>query len=134
MKKVKNNDITTLNDLITQQHGELGTESRDTFEKGYEAFKLGALIQEARLRKGFTQEQLANKVGMNKAYISKVENNVKDIRFSTLQKIVDGLGGHLNFSIDAMPLTFNNNKGYSVEIANNFISVSKSEKLKKRAQ
>jgi HTH-type transcriptional regulator / antitoxin HipB len=104
MKKVKNNDITTLNDLITQQHGELGTESRETFEKGYEAFKLGALIQEARLKKGFTQEQLANKVGMNKAYISKVENNVKDIRFSTLQKIVDGLGGHLNFSIEAVPI------------------------------
>jgi hypothetical protein len=39
MKKVKNNDITTLNDLIIQQHGKLGTETRETFEKGYEAFK-----------------------------------------------------------------------------------------------
>ena len=78
MKKVKNSDVTTLNDLITQQHGELGTETRETFEKSYEAFKLGALIQEARLKKGFTQEQLADKVGMNIAYISKVENNVKD--------------------------------------------------------
>jgi HTH-type transcriptional regulator / antitoxin HipB len=105
MKKVNNSDITTLNDLITQQHGELGTETRETFEKSYEVFKLGALIQEARLKKGFTQEQLANKVGMNKSYISKVENNVKDIRFSTLQKIVDGLGGHLNFTIDAMPIS-----------------------------
>jgi hypothetical protein len=39
MKKVKNNDITTLNELITQQHGELGTDTRETFEKGYKAFK-----------------------------------------------------------------------------------------------
>lgn len=133
MKKVKNSDITTLNDLITQQHGELGTEKRETFEKSYEAFKLGALIQEARLKKGFTQEQLADKVGMNKAYISKVENNVKDIRFSTLQKIVNGLGGHLNFSIDAVPLTFNNNKSHSIGVTDNFISGVKSEKIKKMA-
>jgi HTH-type transcriptional regulator / antitoxin HipB len=57
------------------------------------------LIQEARLKKGFTQEQLADKIGTNKAYISKVENDLKDVRFSTLQKIIEGLGGQLNFSI-----------------------------------
>jgi HTH-type transcriptional regulator/antitoxin HipB len=47
-----------------------------------------------------TQEQLAKKCGTTKAYISKVENNLKDVRLSTLQNIVEkGLNGHLPFSV-----------------------------------
>ena len=62
--------------------------------------KLGSLLLQARIEKGLTQEQLAEKCGTNKAYISKVENNIKDLRMSTLKKIVeDGLGGQLNISI-----------------------------------
>jgi len=58
------------------------------------------MIQDARLEKGLTQEQLADKCGTNKAYISRVENNIKDIRISTLQKIIEvGLGGRLNVSV-----------------------------------
>jgi len=47
-----------------------------------------------------TQEQLAEKCGTNKAYISKIENNIKDVRLSTLQKIIEvGLGGQFELSI-----------------------------------
>lgn len=91
--------IKTLRQHITAEYGEVGTEKRDAFDKGYEAFKFGALIQQARLKKGYTQEQLANKIGSNKAYISRVENNSKDLRLSTLQRIIEGLGGQLNLSI-----------------------------------
>ncbi len=57
-------------------------------------------MHEARLKKGLTQEQLAERCGTNKAYISRVENNIKDVRLSTLQKIIEiGLGGQLNLSI-----------------------------------
>ena len=97
MKQI--NNMTTLDDFITQTYGELGTEKRDTFEQDYQTFKWGALIQELRLKKGITQEQLADKIGMNKAYISKIENNLKDIRISTLQKIIEGLDGHLHLSV-----------------------------------
>jgi HTH-type transcriptional regulator / antitoxin HipB len=89
----------TLDQFITEQYGSIGTEKRVALEKGYETFKLGALIQEARLKRGFTQEQLADRIGTNKGYISKVENNIKDIRLSSLQKIIEGLGGQLNISI-----------------------------------
>ena len=66
----------------------------------YDNFKIGALIQEARLEKGLTQEELAEKVGTTKSYISKIENNIKEVRISTLQKIVElGLGGRLLLSI-----------------------------------
>lgn len=90
----------TLSRLVEEQYGKKGSLKRDKFEKGYQSFKLGALILEARLEKGMTQEQLADKCGTNKAYISKVENDIKDIRLSTLQKIIEvGLGGKLNLSV-----------------------------------
>jgi transcriptional regulator with XRE-family HTH domain len=58
------------------------------------------MLQQARLDKGLTQEQLAKKCGTNKGYISRIENNLKEVRISTLQKIVEiGLGGHLDLSI-----------------------------------
>lgn len=90
----------TLDKFIDEQYGQTGTLKRDEFEKGYESFKLGFLIQQARLEKGMTQEELALKCGTNKGYISKIENNIKEVRISTLQKIVEiGLGGHLELSI-----------------------------------
>ena len=96
----KKDNLKTLDALIENNYGKKGTIKRDKFEQGYQEFKLGALIQEARLEKGLTQEQLAEKCGTNKAYISKVENNIKDVRLSTLQKIIEiGLDGHLELSI-----------------------------------
>jgi ribosome-binding protein aMBF1 (putative translation factor) len=95
-----NKNIKSLDQLIEEQYGKKGTRKRDKFDKGYESFKLGAIIHEARLEKGLTQEQLAVKCGTNKAYISKVENDIKDVRISTLQKIIEvGLGGRLNLSV-----------------------------------
>jgi len=98
MKKKSN--LKSLDELIDEEYGKLGTPKRDKFEKGFEAFKLGVLIQQARLEKGMTQEELAEKCGTNKGYISKIENNIKEVRLSTLQRIVElGLGGHLDLSI-----------------------------------
>lgn len=96
----KKNNLKTLDQFVDEQYGLKGTDERDTFEKGYESFKLGFLIQQARLEKGMTQEELAAKCGTNKGYIFKIENNLKEVRISTLQKIVElGLGGHLELSI-----------------------------------
>jgi ribosome-binding protein aMBF1 (putative translation factor) len=90
----------TLDQFVDEQYGKKGTAKRDQFEEGYEAFKIGFLIQQARLEKGLTQQELAEKCGTNKGYISKIENNLKEVRISTLQKIVElGLGGHLELSI-----------------------------------
>ncbi|NVN93781.1 MAG: helix-turn-helix transcriptional regulator [Bacteroidetes bacterium] len=94
------NNIFTLDQFKDKHFGAIGTEKRDNLESGYEAFKIGALIHEARIEKGLTQAELAEKIGTTKSYISKIENNVKEIRFSTLQKIIElGLGGKLDLSI-----------------------------------
>lgn len=97
--KTKNN-TKPLSQLIGEQYGPKGTLKRDKFDKGYQNFKLGAMIQEARLPSGMTLEQLALKCGTNKSTISKVETNIKDVRISTLQKIVElGFGGELQLPI-----------------------------------
>ena len=93
-------NIKTLDQFIDENYGKRGSPKREKFEKGYEEFKVGFLIQQARLEKGMSQEQLAEKCGTNKGYISKIENNLKEVRISTLQKIVElGLGGRLELSI-----------------------------------
>ena len=84
----KKNILKTLDQFVDEQYGKKGTIKRDKFEEGIESFKLGFLLQQARLEKGLTQEELAEKCGTNKGYISKIENNIKEVRISTLQKIV----------------------------------------------
>lgn len=100
MKDKKNKTLLTLEEFKEKNYGKLGTKERDELESGYESFKLGALIQDTRLEMGMTQEQLAEKVGTTKSYISKIENNIKEVRLSTLQKIIElGFGGKLELNI-----------------------------------
>ncbi len=97
---MKKNNFKTLAAFKDEHYGKRGTKKREALETGYEQFKLGAMIQEARLEKGLTQEQLAEKCGTTKSYISRIENNIKEVRISTLQKIVEmGFGGQLQLSI-----------------------------------
>lgn len=98
--KAKNKNVKSLDQFVDEKIGKKGTEKREKFETEYDTFKLGVLIQQAREDKGRTQEQLAELAGTNKSYISKLERNLKDIRFSSLQRIINhGLGGHLDISI-----------------------------------
>ena len=97
---MKNKNIMTLSEFKDEQYGKIETGKREELEAGYVQFMLGAMILEARLEKGLTQEQLAEKCGTTKSYISRIENNVKEVRISTLQKIVElGFGGQLQLSI-----------------------------------
>jgi DNA-binding XRE family transcriptional regulator len=100
MKKVKNKNLTSFADHLDEKYGKIGTVKRDDYEQGFEAFKLGVLIQEMREKQNLTQEQLAVKCGTTKSYISRIENNASDIRLSTLMRIVkEGLGGQLKLSV-----------------------------------
>ena len=98
--KQKKSNILTLEQFKDKNYGVRGTAKRDALESGYENFKIGALLHEARIEKGMTQEELADRVGTTKSYISKIENNVKEVRIPTLMKIVElGFGGQLKLSI-----------------------------------
>jgi DNA-binding XRE family transcriptional regulator len=98
--KTKNKSLTTLEEFKDKNYGKRGTKAREHLESGYDAFKIGALIQDTRIELGMTQEELAEKVGTTKSYISKIENNIKEARLSTLQKIIEsGFGGKLELKI-----------------------------------
>ncbi|MDA8692968.1 helix-turn-helix domain-containing protein [Saprospiraceae bacterium] len=97
----KNNNTQTLDQLKEKFYGKKGTSKRDELEAGYKEFKVGFMIREARLKSGLTQQELADKVGTTKSYISKLENDIKEARISTLRKIVEfGLGGNLELKIE----------------------------------
>ncbi len=85
----KNNKLIDFEDFLNSEYGEKGTEKRDRFEQGFEAFKLGAMLQELRSQSNMTQQQLAEKCGTTKNYISRIENNASDIRLSTLMRIIN---------------------------------------------
>jgi HTH-type transcriptional regulator/antitoxin HipB len=100
MKKA-NSNLTSFTDHLDAQYGKKGTDKRNKYEEEFEAFKLGVMLQELRKEQGLTQEQLAEKCGTTKTYISRIENDASDIRLSTLMRIIrDGLGGQLRVSVD----------------------------------
>lgn len=99
-KKESKKNITTLDEILDKKYGKKGAPKREKWEQEFEAFRLGALLEDARLKMGLTQEELADKCGTNKSYISRIENNASDIRLSTLMKIIQqGFGGHLKLTL-----------------------------------
>jgi DNA-binding XRE family transcriptional regulator len=99
-KKKSEKHLISYSDHLDAQYGLKGTPSRDLYEQEFEAFKLGIMIQELREQRKLTQEQLAQKCGTTKSYISRIENNASDIRLSTLMRILNiGLGVSLKLSL-----------------------------------
>jgi HTH-type transcriptional regulator / antitoxin HipB len=101
MKKHNMNNLTSFTSHLDEQYGVRGTEMREQFEEEFESFKLGVMIHDLRKEQGMTQEQLAQKCGTTKTYISRIENDASDIRLSTLMRIFrEGFGRHLKLSLD----------------------------------
>ncbi len=98
---LKKTSLTTFEEHLDKQYGKRGTKKRAAYEQGFESFKLGVMIREAREGMNLTQSALAKKAHTNKSYISRIENDASDIRLSTLMKIVEqGLGGTLRISVE----------------------------------
>ena len=101
MKTKSKNNLVSWDEHLDKKYGKKGTPTRDKYEEGFEAFKIGVLIQEARKQKNLTQEELAIKAGTTKNYISRIENDASDIRLSTLMRIIrEGLGRQLKLTLD----------------------------------
>jgi HTH-type transcriptional regulator/antitoxin HipB len=101
MKKKSNDNLSSFTYHLDLQYGKKGTKTRDQYEEGFESFKLGVMLQELRKESGMTQEQLAQKCGTTKTYISRIENDASDIRLSTLMRIIsEGFGKHLRLNIE----------------------------------
>jgi len=69
------------------------------FDEGYEQFKVGVMLRQAREAAGLTQEELARRLKTKKTAISRIENHAEDIKLSTLERVAAALGKRLQVSI-----------------------------------
>jgi len=90
MKKMTDySNIRNFDELIERDHGKIGTDSRNEYEERAQMFIVSEMLKEARLEANLTQEQLADKAGTKKSYISKIENAKGNIQLSTLIRIFE---------------------------------------------
>jgi DNA-binding XRE family transcriptional regulator len=90
----------SLDDMINMHVGKEGTDKRETFEEELRLDILGQTIKKIREEKHMTQAQLGELVGVKKAQISKIENNLNDARFETVLKIFRALNAKINFNVE----------------------------------
>ena len=98
---MKNNkNITTFDEHLDNRYGTIGSKKRTEFEIKAKAFAIGEIIKEERHLAHMTQEQLAEKTGTKKSFISRIENGHSDIQLSTLYRLLElGLGRTISFTI-----------------------------------
>jgi HTH-type transcriptional regulator / antitoxin HipB len=90
----------TFNELLDIKYGKIGNKKRDKFEEKAQYFIISELLREARYEAKLTQEELAQKIGTKKSYISRLENGKCDIQLSTLYRIFEeGLGRRISLLI-----------------------------------
>ncbi len=69
------------------------------FDEGYEQFKIGVMLRQAREEAGLTQEELAYRLKTKKTAISRIENHAEDIKLQTLERFAVALGKHLEVNL-----------------------------------
>lgn len=78
---------------------ETDKEFAENYNEGFENFKIGVLLRQARESEGITQEEIARKLKTKKSAISRIENHSEDIRLSTLRKYAEALGKEIRLEI-----------------------------------
>lgn len=97
---MENKNIKSFDEHLEKRYGAVGTVNRIEFEIKAKSFAIGEMIKEQRLNAKLTQEQLAQKTGAKKSFISRIENGHSDIQLSTLYRLLEvGLGRTVTFSI-----------------------------------
>jgi ribosome-binding protein aMBF1 (putative translation factor) len=92
--------LTSFEGHLNKRYGKKGTSKREKFEAESLAFRLGEMLKEERKKAKLTQEQLAEKTGTKKSYISRIEAGKSDIQISTFNRIIEvGLNKRVNISI-----------------------------------
>jgi HTH-type transcriptional regulator/antitoxin HipB len=90
----------TFDELIEIKYGKIGTPIRDNYEEKANYFVIMEILKDARKEAKITQQQLADKIGTQKSYISRLENGKCDIQLSTLFKIFEvGFGKQVQLLI-----------------------------------
>ena len=92
----------SLEEVTDKYIGKLGTPERDEFENELRLDLIGQAMKQARKERKLTQAQLGELVGVQKAQISKIENNLTDARFDTILKVFKALNAKINFNVELL--------------------------------
>lgn len=99
-EKILVKNITTFDEHLDERYGKIGTVKRTDFEIKAKSFAIGEVIKEERKLASMTQQQLAERTGTKKSFISRIENGHSDIQLSTLYKLLElGLGRKISLTI-----------------------------------
>ena len=87
-----NPDVGSMDAVLDKLYGKVGTPEREEFRKEAYSYCVGQLISDARKQERMTQAELAEKVGTNKSYISRIEKGAIEPGVGLFFRIVDALG------------------------------------------
>lgn len=86
------NNIGSFDAILDEKYGKIGTSERNEFHREAYAYCVGQMISDARKQEKMTQSELAEKVGTNKTYISRIEKGVIEPGVGLFFRIIDALG------------------------------------------
>jgi len=86
-----------------EQRAERDYEFAENFTEGYNDFKIGVILRQARESAGLTQEEVARRLKTKKSAISRIENHADDVRLSTLRRYADAVGADLLIRLTHSP-------------------------------
>lgn len=89
----------TLEEQLDKHIGPAGTPEREKFEFDLQMDLLGDIIKKARQTQHLTQEELGTLIGVQKAQISKLENNTTSARLDTILKVFNALKAKVTFKV-----------------------------------
>lgn len=82
--------------------GKIGTDKRTAYEQELQLEILGDIIRKVRLERNLTQEELGRLIGVQRAQISKLENNTTNITMETLLRVFKALNAKVNFNVELL--------------------------------
>jgi HTH-type transcriptional regulator / antitoxin HipB len=86
-------------DSYIEERKRKGRAFAERFDEGYEQFRIGEVLRQAREAAGLTQEELASRVYVKKTVISRIENHAEDIKMSTLKRVAKALGKRIQIDL-----------------------------------
>lgn len=100
--KNKEFEVFTFDQIKDEFIGEIGTERRTQYEQELQLEIMGEMIRKVRLERNLTQEELGKLIGVQRAQISKLENNTTNVTMETILKVFGALKAKVNFNVELM--------------------------------